>query len=125
MKVTGDSRQTAIAHAKRTTGTILLCDVGVFSGDGKRSLDPRRMYSVAEETKRFLHKHCVRFTGEEHRQAEKRSKHQEFRLARLAKLAIDAGKYDSARRLVDMAESAHDHWREFSAGKRVMYRIAS
>ena len=123
MTTRGDKRGEAIAYARRTTGTILWCGVGVFSGDGRKALDPRRAYDVPEETRRFLAQHCVRYTPAETAAAASRAHHQEARCQRLAKLAIDASKYASAIKLCSKAEALQDTVKEYAKGQRAMYRM--
>lgn len=123
MTIKGDKRRQAVDHAIRTTGTILVSEMGVFSGDGRRSFDPWKMYSIAGETKKFLQTQCVPFTREEKELAASRARHQEFRLQRLAKSAIDAGKYDAAAKLCKLASEAYGTFIEYESGTRSMYRI--
>lgn len=119
----GGKRQSAIDHAIRTTGTLVWCGVGVFSGDGKRAFDPLRLHTVADETRKFIKDRCTRFTQEEIGTAVVRATRQESRLKRLAHLAIDAGKYESARKLCEMAEGLRAEVKEYEQGARVMFRI--
>lgn len=119
-----ERRETAIAHAIKTTGTIQVSCYGVYSGDGKRSLDPLKHYNtVAEETKKFLQQRCDRYTLDDKHNYIKRLRHQEYRLRRLAKLAIDAGKYEIAGKLVDKAKHVHGSWMEVNLGNKTIYRI--
>lgn len=119
----GNNRNAAIAHAIRTTGTLVWCGTGVYSGDGKFAFDPWKLYEVAGETRRYIADKCTRFTNAEMSAAMVRKIRQESRLKRLAKLAIDAGKYESARKLCDMAHEAHEELKEYEQGERVMFRI--
>lgn len=122
-KARGSTRQVAIEHARRTTGTVLVSGIGVFSGDGMRAFDPIRLYNIAAETSRFLERECCRFSVAENMQAINRRRDHEYRLRRLAKRAIDQGKYESARRLCQLAKDANEDWTELQAGERVMYRL--
>lgn len=125
MKITpaNGKRGAAIAHAIRTTGTLLWCGTGVYTGDGRMALDPWKLYKVADETRKFIEVRCTRFTKSEMSSAVTRKIRQESRLKRLAHLAIDAGKYESARKLCDMAHAARHEVKEYEQGERVMFRI--
>lgn len=116
-------RSEAIAYALRTTGTILWCGTGVYSGDGRKALDTLRLYTVPEETKRYLRLHCTRFTQQDQISACHRASYQMERCQRLAKLAIDCGKFESAIKLIHHAEFLQDAAKDYRKGERVIYRI--
>jgi hypothetical protein len=111
----------AIEYAKRTTGTLLWCSVGVFSGDGQRSLD--KTLTVSKATVKFLNEKCTPYTQAQNDVAMSRARFQENRCKRLAKQAIELGNYESAKRLVEIAASLHETVAEFISNNRIVYVI--
>jgi hypothetical protein len=122
IKIRGTQRQAAVAHAIMTTGTILWSSGGVYSGDGRRGFDAGPG-QVTEETRDFIRRHCSRFSREQDARAQRLAAVQETRCRRLAKDAIDAGRYASAIRLLELAGYQRSKAAEYAAGKRAMYRI--
>lgn len=118
-----DKRLLAIEHARRTTGTLLCCGVGVFSGDGKKALDPMRLYTVAKQTERFLQTHCVPFDKKENSRKLAQFVRNRDRWVRIAKTALDQGKYASAEQCCQKAAHENDSLKEMTRGERKYFHI--
>jgi hypothetical protein len=115
------ARKQAFAHAVATTGTLLWTPTGVYSGDGRKSLE--RAYRTSQATQDFVSRRALRFTRPERERAQALALAQVERLKRYAKAAIDAGKLRAAARLCEMAEHREDAVVALGNGTRVLYRI--
>ena len=111
----------ALEHARRTTGTIQWCQTGPYSGDGKRRLAETHIQIQAIQ--KFIKANCRKFSAMEIVSVLRRKKRQENRLQKLAKLAIDIGKYDSAKRLCELARDTRDDYRDIKSSDMVFWRI--
>lgn len=111
----------AADYAKRTTGKVQWCRVGVFSSDGRRGF--HRTGSVSAQTKEFLTSSCVRFSTDEMLGAVRLYRWQEFRCSQLAKRAIEQQKYKTAAKLCELAEQCADTAHALETHQTVLYRI--
>ncbi len=119
-----DTLRTALAHAARTTKTVLVTtNQGIFTGDGKLALHKLTGAKTYREARYFVANNCVPMTRDETCDHASRCLARSNRYKSLAVQALGQNKFEAAATLCQRAGQAHDDYTQFLAGTQRLYRV--